>query len=175
MVLIVLSFRAFAQETMISLSGGYSFANIKDSGNQGTGYNIMGNFEFNPSGGQLVHGISFGYVYLMATDGTGPLEVKSIIHSYPVYYAPKYLFGKDKLKGFIKGAIGMQYADLRREGLIKAHDMDLGFFGGGGAGIMLFLSESFFINAEYDIDWASNSEYQDGWINSAIGGIGIKF
>jgi hypothetical protein len=40
---------------------------------------------------------------------------------------------------------------------------------------MLFLKENFFINAEYEIAWASNSYYKDGWINSAMGGIGFRF
>jgi hypothetical protein len=40
---------------------------------------------------------------------------------------------------------------------------------------MLFLSEKLFINAEYEIAWASNNWYSDGWINTAGGGIGFKF
>jgi hypothetical protein len=40
---------------------------------------------------------------------------------------------------------------------------------------MIFLKENIFINAEYEIAWASNSWYKDGWMNTAMGGIGFKF
>jgi hypothetical protein len=72
--------------------------------------------------------------------------------------------------------LGTQYASLKREGpLGSLSDNDFGFYGGGGAGIMIFLKENIFINAEYEIAWASNSFYKDGWMNSAMGGLGFKF
>ena len=40
---------------------------------------------------------------------------------------------------------------------------------------MVFFKENIFINAEYEIAWASNSLYKDGWMNTAMGGIGFKF
>jgi hypothetical protein len=85
------------------------------------------------------------------------------------------MFGNDKIKGFIKGALGMQYAWLKREGVASISDNDFGFYGGGGAGIMIFIKENIFINGEYEIAWASNNWYKDGWINTAGGGIGFKF
>jgi hypothetical protein len=30
-------------------------------------------------------------------------------------------------------------------------------------------------DTEYEIAWASNNFYKDGWINSAMGGIGFRF
>jgi opacity protein-like surface antigen len=85
------------------------------------------------------------------------------------------MFGKEKIKIFVKGALGMQYSSLKREGIVTISDNDFGFYGGGGAGIMLYLKENIFINAEYEIAWASNNCYKDGWINTASGGIGFKF
>jgi hypothetical protein len=69
----------------------------------------------------------------------------------------------------------MQHAGLKKEGLITFKDDDWGFYGGGGAGIMIFIKENIFINGEYEIAWASNSWYKDGWMNTAMGGIGLKF
>jgi hypothetical protein len=40
---------------------------------------------------------------------------------------------------------------------------------------MVYLKENIFINAEYEIAWASNGWYVDGWMNSITGGIGFKF
>ena len=155
--LILVSFKAFSQENMVTISGGYSFANIEDSDNKGTGWRINGLYEFNPLGSKIAHGFSFGYISLSATEGVGVKEIKSTIHSFPLYYAPKVMFGNEKIKAFIKGALGTQFASIKREGLVNLSDNDFGFYGGGGAGIMIFLKENIFINAEYEIAWASNS------------------
>ena len=173
--MILFSFGSFAQENMVTLSGGYAFANIEDNDTKGTGWRINGSFEFNPSGGMFAHGISVGYIHLSATDGVGQQTITNNVNSFPIYYAPKVMFGSDKFKFFVKGALGTQIAHLEREGSITLSDNDMGFYGGGGAGIMFFINEKIFINAEYEIAWASNSWYKDGWMNSAMGGIGFRF
>jgi hypothetical protein len=173
--LILLSLKAISQENMVTVSGGYAFANIENTSTKATGWRINGLYEFNPMGSKFVHGISFGYISLSSSEITGQQTVKSSVYSLPLYYAPKVMFGSDKFKVFIKGAIGMQFAGLKREALITVTDSDFGFYGGGGAGIMLFLKENIFINGEYEIAWASNSSYKDGWISTAGGGIGFKF
>jgi len=54
-------------------------------------------------------------------------------------------------------------------------DHDYGFVGGGGTGLMYFINEKIFLNAEYELLWVSNKFYQDGWTNTFSGGIGMKF
>jgi Outer membrane protein beta-barrel domain len=173
--LFLMSVQAWSQENMVTISGGYSTANIEDTDVKGTGWRINGNYEFNPSGGIFANGVSFGYIHISASEDVLQQTVTNTIHSFPLYYAPKVMFGSDKFKGFIKGALGTQFAWLKREGVSTFTDTDLGFYGGGGAGIMIFLKGNIFINAEYEIAWASNSWYNDGWINTAMGGIGFKF
>jgi hypothetical protein len=174
-LLVFASIQVFSQQNIITISGGYSFANIEDTDLKGTGYRINGLFEFNPMEGKVAHGISFGYIGLKAEETIGQTVQSYTINSFPLYYAPKVMFGNDKLKVFIKGALGMQFAGLKKEGIVSLSDNDLGFYGGGGAGVMLFLKSNIFINAEYEIAWASNSWYKDGWMNTAGGGIGFKF
>ncbi len=86
------------------------------------------------------------------------------------------MFGSEKAKFFVKGAVGVQFAGLKREGTnLSNDDNDFGFYTGGGTGGMVFLNkDNIFLSAEYEIAWASNSWYRDGWINSAMGGIGFK-
>jgi hypothetical protein len=156
---------------MFTVSGGYSFANIEDSDDKATGWRINGLYEYNPAGGRIAHGLSFGYINLSSTDGS----TTNTVHSFPLYWAPKLMFGSERVKAFIKGALGMQFATLKREGLVDYNDHDYGFYGGGGAGVMFFINESIFINGEYEIAWASNSYYRDGWISTAGGGIGFRF
>jgi len=174
--LVVFSIKGFSQENMVTLSGGYSFATIEDTDIKATGFRINGLYEFNPMGGMFAHGIAFGYIGLSATEGIlGSQSVDYKINSFPLYYAPKVMFGNEKVKAFVKGALGMQFAGLKKEGLVNLSDSDFGFYGGGGAGFMFFIKDNIFINGEYEIAWASNSWYKDGWMNSAMGGIGFKF
>jgi hypothetical protein len=170
-VLILLSLKAISQENMVTMSGGYAFANIEDSDDKGTGWRINGLYEYNPKGGMFAHGVSFGYIHL---SDKGEL-VENTVNSFPLYYAPKVMFGNARIKAFVKGVLGMQFASLKRAGQIEITDHDFGFYGGGGAGIMVFIRENIFINGEYEIAWASNSYYKDGWMNTAGGGIGFKF
>jgi hypothetical protein len=167
--------KAISQENMVTLSGGYSFATIEDTDIKGTGFRINGLYEFNPNGGMFAHGVSFGYIGLSASDGVGSQTINYTINSFPLYYAPKVMFGKEKIKAFIKGVLGMQFASLKKEGLVSLSDNDFGFYGGGGAGLMFFIKGNIFINAEYEIAWASNNWYKDGWMNTAMVGIGFKF
>lgn len=173
--LILLSLKAYSQENIVTISGGYSFANIEDSDTKATGWRINGLYELNPMGGRFAHGFSFGYISLSASEVVLQQTVDYKINSFPIYYAPKFMFGNDRIKAFVKGALGMQIANFKSEGLLSVSDTDYGFYGGGGGGIMIFLKENIFINGEYEIAWASNSWYKDGWISTVSGGIGFKF
>ncbi len=175
LALLTSTFTAWAQESMITISGGYAFANIKDLDDQATGWRINALYEFNPQQGMFAHGIELGYINIKASGNILEENVTSTVSSFPIYYAPKLLFGAGKARAFVKGALGMQFASLKREGIVELKDHDAGFYGGGGAGVMINLGENLFINAEYEIAWVSNSFYKDGWLNSATGGIGIKF
>ena len=169
------SFAGWSQENMISISGGYAFANVEDFDDQASGWRINGLYEFNPMQGKFAHGVAIGYASVKASEGIGLLEKTGTLSSIPIYYAPKFLFGEGKTKLFVKGAIGTQIAWLKREGIVEIKDNDFGFYGGGGAGLKIDLGEKLFINAEYEIAWVSNGFYKDGWLNTAMAGIGIKF
>ena len=165
-----------AQENLFSLSGGYSFANIEDAETNSTGWRINGLYEFNPSAGSFSHGVSIGYI---RTNGESDALVQTTyykLNSIPVYYAPKYMFGSESFKGFVKGALGMHYSFMTRTGgLGELSTHDWGFYGGASAGIMYFFNEKLFLNLEYEWAYLSNTYYRDGFMNSAMGGIGIRF
>ena len=51
--LILVSMKAFSQENMFTVSGGYSFSNIEAKDIKGTGWRINGLYELNPNGRQF--------------------------------------------------------------------------------------------------------------------------
>ena len=174
--LICLALYGYSQENLITISGGYSFANIEDTEIKPGGWRINGSYEFNPTGGPWFFGFAIGYIGLSASEETlGSETVEYNIGTMPIYLAPKFMFGSDKVKGFIKAALGTQNSHLKRTGLIEVTDSDWGFYTGGSAGVTISLSEKFFINAEYELAWLSNSYYKDGLMNSAMLGLGVKF
>lgn len=165
-----------AQENMVTLSGGYAFANIEDFSDNATGWRINGTYEFRPSAGSIAHGVSVGYLFMTAENSNilGSTEIE--ISTIPIYYAPKYIFGNKSLGGFVKGALGFQFSDLKQTGTIASiSDNDSGFYGGLGLGGMKTFKDKFFINAEYEWAYMSNSFYKDGFVNSFMLGVGVQF
>jgi hypothetical protein len=161
---------------MISVSGGYSFCNVEDANANADGWRINGLYEYNPTGVKIAHGFSFGYVNLKATGEGGMSNNTYKVSSMPIYYAPKFLFGSEKIKGFIKAAIGVQRSWLKREGSLGSlSDKDFGFAGGGGVGGTYFVNEKISLNLEYELLWLSNSWYKDGLLNTASLGVGMRF
>jgi opacity protein-like surface antigen len=167
---------AYSQENMITLSGGYVMANIEDNDANGTGFRINALYEYNPGGGKWAHGFSFGYMGLTSETTESLQTVTRDINTWPLYYAPKFLFGSENFKGFIKGAIGWQISSFERTtALTTISDNDSGFLGGGGVGAQYHFNEKIFLTAEYELLWMSNSFYVDEVVNTVSLGLGIKF
>ena len=171
----VLAITAQSQNDRFTFSGGYVFANIEEIDAGTSGFRINGLYEYKLSD-KFSHGFSFGYVETKK-DVTSQLQTTEYkISNWPVYYAPKYYFGKGSFKGFAKGALGFQFAGKKRTSEIseiKANDV--GFYGGAGLGIMMETKKNLFFNLEYEWAYLSNSYYRDGFLNSAMLGIGFKF
>lgn len=183
-VLAFSSFTVFSQENLVTLSGGYAFANVEDVSGDATGWRINGTYEYRPNGSPIAHGISIGYITVEGDGSTtiGSLPTSYTVNSLPIYYAPKFLFGNKSLEGFVKGALGMQFSDLETTTQlenttqnVRVSSNDSGFYGGFGLGGMKTFNEKFFINAEYEWAYLSNSYYKDGFMNSFMLGLGVRF
>ena len=171
-LVLLLATGAFCQHTYFTLSGGYTNAKVQDGAPKGTGYRINSLYEINPVDVNWTLGFSIGYLHL-----TGSTSSRNYISSaIPFYFAPKYMFGNDQVKVYLKGAAGAQYMKMETTGTSTTiSDHDYGFVGGGGTGLMYFINDKVFLNAEYELLWVSNKFYQDGWTNTFSGGIGLKF
>lgn len=170
----------YSQENMVSVAGGYSWAKVNDADVSATGWRINGTYEFNKGEGKFANGVSIGYISLKATQSYGVVDSTDVeykLSSLPLYYAPKYFFGGDKALGFVKGAIGGHHSKVNTTGQYggSVDAQYWGFYGGVGAGFMYAVSEQIFINVEYEFAWMSNSGYSSGFMQTAMGGIGIRF
>jgi hypothetical protein len=175
LIMLVGSKMAVAQENMLTIGGGYAFANVQDTDLGSSGWRINALFDFNPGGGSIAHGVSVGYVNTNA-NVTGAQNAEYKLTSVPIYYAPKMMFGKKNLRAFVQGAIGMHFSSFKRSGSLgELSSGGGGFYGGLSAGGMLFISEQVFLNAEYEFAYLSSSYYKDGFLNSAMLGFGFRF
>ena len=175
-VLLLFSLTAFGQENLITLNGGYAFSNIEEADENTAGWRIGLSYEFNPYQGAWAHGGVVSYISTEsdATDPSDGLKKNYKINTWPIYYAPKFLFGGDRFKGFVKGALGVQFSNFERTGpILIIEDNDFGFYGGLGAGAMVSFG-TIFITLEYEWAYMSNSFYRDGFMNSAMLGIGFN-
>lgn len=168
------SFNA-AGSQMISISYGYVMTDYEDATNDAEGWRISGTFEKNHAGTPLVHGVTIGFIETSA-ERSGIQTVNYEAKTIPLYYAPKIILGKKAIKVFVKGALGTHFTDYSRSGGTAADVSadEFGFYGGGGLGAMLVLKDKFFINAEYEWIYMSNSYFQDGALQSAMVGIGMQ-
>jgi hypothetical protein len=175
-VLIIASDFISAQENAFTLSGGYVFTNLEEVDENANGFRINGLYEFNPGMGKFSHGITVAYLRTGVTSTVASQTTDYTLSNLPIYYAPKFIFGNESFKGFLKGALGTHSSWYKRTGTLGEFDsQDWGFYGGASLGAMKSFSEKVFINLEYEWAYLSNSYYRDGFVNSIMGGIGFRF
>jgi hypothetical protein len=167
---------ARSQQVSVSLSGGWVSANIEEADKNASGFRINGAFDYSQPGTKFSHGFSVGYLSLNQSVQRNNLTSDYTVTTFPIYYSPKYHFGKEKFQGFLKAALGMHFSMINREtNNIEVEDNDAGFYGGLGVGGVLNLKSNLFLSAEYEWDYLSNSYYRDGFLHSIMAGIGFRF
>ena len=166
-----------ATDSWLSVSYGDVSTDIEDSSTDTSGWRLNLSYEKGAKGGKLLHGFVIGYIETSADVVTQAQTTNYELTTVPIYYAPKFLLGKGPFKGFIKGAIGLQFSDFQRTGGVAANleTQDSGLYVGASVGAMFIFKEKFFINAEYEWAYLSNSYYRDDEVQSAMIGIGMKF
>ena len=180
MVLITLSLCtsvAWAQQNHLSLTGGYVFADIKNRTESASGYRINLVYEIEPAVGNVLHGFSVGFINVKADvveySNGQPLNYNYSITTWPFYYAPKFLIGKGSFQGFVKGAIGMQFSNLKLTSPTDVYtSTDAGLYGGLGVGGMKRFTSGLHVSLEYEWAYLSNSYYNDGFAHSFMLGVG---
>ncbi len=136
-------------------------------------------YEFIPYEGNFSHGFSLGYISTNVTVNETPnseSELKS--GHWPMYYVPKYTFGEsESFRPFVKGAVGIHFSDYDYDLPLggEINTADFGSYGGLGAGISIIIKSKVLINMEYEWAFLSNSWYKNGFINSVMLGVGLKF
>lgn len=174
--LIIGSLNCKAQQNIVSIEGGWAMADLEEVSTNMNGWRIAGLYEFNPYAGKVTHGISFGYVGMSTDVMVGATNIHYELGSFPIYYAPGLLLGKDKFKFQLKGALGWQFSNINRTGLlIESKSSDGGITLGAGAGGLYNINPNTFINFGYEFLFMDNSFYLDEFLHTIKLGLGFKF
>lgn len=174
-IVLLASTGVWAQENILTITGGYAFANLEEAEVDASGYRINATYEFNANEGKFSHGLSIGYISASA-DSAGAQGAEYKMNTWPIYYAPRLMFGSGKVRAFVKGALGMHLSGYKRTGVgAEISTNDTGFFGGASVGAMINLKENVFLLAEYEWAYMSNSYFQNGFMNTANFGLGFRF
>lgn len=162
----------YGQDSRVQFGGGYVLANIEDVDASGSGWRVNGNYEYQPAGGLVAYGFTVSYISVMANNNGNEYTVNTV----PIYFTPRFFFGDGNLKPYLKGVVGFQFSDLKREGTLAtftAKDSGLNF--GAGAGLQYDTSGKMFLNFDYELMYLMNSFYRDGLLNSFNLGVGFRF
>lgn len=166
----------FSQSSRAILSGGWSTMHQKDTDKTYDGFKIGVLGENVMSNGMFSLGGSLSYLggYNYETDSM-TFNTTTKYHSYPLNLQGKFLVGKNKIQGYIKGLAGIHFATL----IVESPNADVkykeaGWSYGYGAGIILHLSETTLLNFDWEADYlaSSNADIFTAITNSFSIGIG---
>jgi Outer membrane protein beta-barrel domain len=165
-----------SQQNMFSVAGGVVLAGIEDIDVNAKGWRIEGVYDFVAPNNKFTNGFSFGYIGMDAnTDEVGG-QATYKLNSIPICYNPGLLFGEEKFKLHLKGALGWQFSNLKRTGAVVAlEDNTSGFALGAGLGGMYNFNEKGFLNFGYEFLWFQNSYYLEQYVSTVKVGVGLKF
>ena len=177
MLIFVFSATALAQfssfSQLISFNGGYATLVAEETGNTMDVYAFDFTFEQVNMDGNLAGGVMI--TYLNAQDVVENENWHTNYQSIPILLQGKFFFGTPHLKLYFQGGLGVQFSRIEHAGpALLLADSDAGFAAGIGAGGNLFLGKKLFINAAYNLNYLSNSFYQDGIVHLFKIGIGFQ-
>jgi len=169
-----------AGSSMLLFNVGFVSVSPEYSENELTGNSFNFWYEITDFNGNLAGGVSVGYMSTSTDSVTNSGQIKNKINSasydvIPIMFYGRYLFGPEKFRGYIGAGIGIQFSTANfysQDVQIKASDS--GLLIGGIIGANYFISEKMLINANFNINWLSNSFFQNGTASNFAIGIGFQ-
>ena len=169
------------ESNILIFNVGFTEASPEDSDNNLHGNTLSLNFEKSDWQGRLAGGVSIAYSKTSADSLTAAGQELSRLNSVSFEVIPamlygKVLFGSPKAKGYIGGGVGIHFSNVKYfTQNVQVQAESSGFWVGGVAGLNVFLSETILLNANYSLNYLSNSYYKDGLAHNVNIGLGFQF
>lgn len=147
---------ARGQETISQLQAGV-ITNTSEVDGVNSGYRISFTFEFKPSPEKLTVGATIGVMRLSVvnsvTGNVGPLSITTM----PALIVTRYMFGSEKLNGFVRVGLGLHSSTMASTGDFSiAGGSRLGAASTISGGVMCWVSRRVFLGADLEWMWKTN-------------------
>ena len=157
------------------VNGGTQFLDPEDTEQSLDGFSGGFSYEHSSWNGKWSGGFSLSYLSSQTKDDSSSSRTVNFT-SVPLTLFGKYNFGSSKVRGFLRGNVGVHTSKIESAGeRAGLTDWDAGFVVGAGLGANLFMSKTMLLNAGYHFAYLSNSFYRDGLVHSLQLGIGFQF
>lgn len=169
------------ESNILIFNVGFTEASPEDSDNNLHGNTLSLNFEKSEWQGRFAGGVSIAYSKTSADSLSAAGQELNRLNSVSYEVIPamlygKVLFGSPKAKGYIGGGVGIQFSNVKYfTQNVQIESSNSGFLVGGLAGLSVFLNETILLNANYSLNYLSNSYYQDGLAHNINIGLGFQF
>jgi hypothetical protein len=117
-----------------------------------------------PGSGLLIFNV--GFTEASPEDSDNDLHGNTLSLSYE----------KSDWEGRLAGGVGIQFSNVKYfTENVQVESADSGLLIGGVAGLNVFLNETILLNANYSLNYLSNSFYKDGLAHNINIGLGFQF
>jgi hypothetical protein len=178
-VVVLMQQTAYAQfggdKRLLVFDASYALVISGETGHELNGYAFAVSYEQVMHNGSVAWGVAIGY--LNSQEDIETEEAQTVnFQTLPFSLFGKYLFGSQKIKGFIKGGFGLHSSKVEfSDPSNKSSDWDSGILLDGGLGVYLSFDRKIFATLGYDFTWMSQSFYQDGMGHLFSLGLGFSF
>jgi outer membrane protein W len=137
---------------LLTGTGAYVMGKSKDTGETLDGASFALTFESVGSGDMVSFGLSFAYAVMEYEQNDAGLVSKQEIRTFPIYLMGRGWFGTGKFQGYLGGAFGVYFSELKTTLVSDQTTTTRGMSGTGlsvPVGVIFNINERVFLNANY--------------------------
>ena len=164
---------------LLTGTGSYVMAKTKDTGETIDGASFALTFESVGSADMVSFGLSFAYAVMDYETNDAGLVSKQEITTFPIYLMGRGWFGTGRFQGYLGGAFGVYFSELKTTTVTNQTTTTRGMSGTGLSvplGFIFNINERVFLNANYTLNWLIDNDFlENGILNSFGLGLGINW
>jgi outer membrane protein W len=162
---------------LLTGTGSYVMGKSKNTGETLDGASFALTFESVGSSDRVSFGLSFAYATMEHETNDAGLVSKQEISTFPIYLMGRGWFGTGKFQGYIGGAFGVYFSELKTTTVNNQTTTTQGMSGTGlsvPAGVIFNLNERVFLSASYALNWLIDNDFLENGILNTFG-LGLGF
>jgi hypothetical protein len=164
---------------LLTGTASYVMGQAKETGQTLDGASFTLTFESVGSADKVSFGLSFGYAVMEYEQNDAGLVSKQQVSTFPIYLMGRGWFGSGRFQGYLGGAFGVYFSELKTTTITDHTTTTRGMAGTGLSvplGFIFNLNERVFLNANYTLTWLIDNDFlENGILNSFGVGLGVNW